>query len=113
MCCFCISSRVRRNGSTSSGSKARLIAPHPLAQLLSFLGRHILKPLGHLLPLASRLVPRDGVPELGVRLPTDLACRTLKDRWTVVTVDGSLSAQWEHTIVVASDGCEILTDRNF
>jgi methionyl aminopeptidase len=41
------------------------------------------------------------------------ACRTLKDRWTVVTVDGSLSAQWEHTIVVCSDGCEILTDREF
>ena len=38
-------------------------------------------------------------------------CRTLKDRWTVVTKDGSLSAQWEHTIVVTSDGCEILTDR--
>jgi len=41
------------------------------------------------------------------------ACRTLRDRWTVVTVDGSLSAQWEHTIVVTSDGCEILTDRDF
>ena len=40
------------------------------------------------------------------------ACRTLKDRWTVVTVDGSLSAQWEHTIVVTSDGCDILTDRD-
>jgi methionyl aminopeptidase len=40
-------------------------------------------------------------------------CRTLKDRWTVVTVDGSLSAQWEHTIAVTSDGCEILTDRYF
>ena len=39
------------------------------------------------------------------------ACRTLKDRWTVVTRDGSMSAQWEHTIVVTSDGCEILTDR--
>ena len=41
------------------------------------------------------------------------ACRTLRDRWTVVTVDGSLSAQWEHTIAVSSDGCEILTDRDF
>ncbi|WP_320674279.1 type I methionyl aminopeptidase [Prochlorococcus sp. MIT 1341] len=40
------------------------------------------------------------------------ACRTLKDGWTVVTKDGSLSAQWEHTIVVTSDGCEILTDRD-
>lgn len=38
-------------------------------------------------------------------------CRTLNDRWTVVTKDGSLSAQWEHTILVTSDGCEILTDR--
>jgi methionyl aminopeptidase len=41
------------------------------------------------------------------------ACRTLSDRWTVVTADGSLSAQWEHTIAVTSDGCEILTDRDF
>ena len=41
------------------------------------------------------------------------ACRTLRDQWTVVTVDGSLSAQWEHTIVVTSEGCEILTDREF
>ena len=39
------------------------------------------------------------------------ACRTLQDRWTVVTRDGSLSAQWEHTVLVTSDGCEILTDR--
>ncbi len=38
-------------------------------------------------------------------------CRTLADRWTVVTRDGSLSAQWEHTILVTNDGYEILTDR--
>ena len=38
-------------------------------------------------------------------------CKTLKDRWTVVTKDGSLSAQWEHTVVVTSDGCEVLTIR--
>lgn len=41
------------------------------------------------------------------------SCRTLRDQWTVVTTDGSLSAQWEHTIAVTSDGCEILTDRDF
>ncbi len=40
-------------------------------------------------------------------------CKTLKDRWTVVTKDGKLSSQWEHTIVVLTDGVEILTDRNF
>ena len=38
-------------------------------------------------------------------------CRTLRDGWTVVTVDNSLSAQWEHTVVVTQDGCDILTDR--
>jgi len=37
--------------------------------------------------------------------------RTLSDRWTVVTVDRCLSAQFEHTVLVTSDGYEILTDR--
>ena len=40
-------------------------------------------------------------------------CKTLNDRWTVVTKDGKFSSQWEHTIVVLKDGVEILTDRNF
>ncbi len=38
-------------------------------------------------------------------------CKTLRDGWTVITKDGNISAQWEHTILVTSDGCEILTDR--
>ena len=37
--------------------------------------------------------------------------RTLRDRWTVVTVDRALSAQFEHTVLVTETGCEILTDR--
>lgn len=37
--------------------------------------------------------------------------RTLRDRWTVVTVDRSLSAQFEHTVLVTEEGYEILTDR--
>ncbi len=37
------------------------------------------------------------------------ACRTLEDRWTVVTVDGSLSAQWEHTVLVTQTDVEVLT----
>lgn len=36
-------------------------------------------------------------------------CVTLDDRWTTITADGSLSAQWEHTILVTADGAEILT----
>lgn len=39
--------------------------------------------------------------------------RVLKDRWTVVTVDNNLSAQFEHTVLVTKDGYEILTDREF
>lgn len=31
------------------------------------------------------------------------------DGWTVRTADGSLSAQWEHTVVVTEKGCEVLT----
>jgi methionyl aminopeptidase len=37
------------------------------------------------------------------------AVKMLKDGWTVVTADGSLSAQFEHTVLVTRDGCEVLT----
>ncbi len=37
--------------------------------------------------------------------------KVLKDGWTAVTKDRSLSAQWEHTILVTTDGHEILTLR--
>ncbi len=35
--------------------------------------------------------------------------RVLDDQWSVVTADGSLSAHFEHTIVVTADGPEVLT----
>ncbi len=37
--------------------------------------------------------------------------KVLKDGWTVVTKDHSLSAQWEHTVLVTGDGYEVLTLR--
>ena len=37
--------------------------------------------------------------------------KLLKDNWTVVTKDHSLSAQWEHTILVVKSGVEVLTAR--
>lgn len=37
--------------------------------------------------------------------------RVLRDRWTAVTVDKALSAQFEHTVLVTETGYEILTDR--
>ena len=38
--------------------------------------------------------------------------KTLNDGWTAVTKDKSLSAQFEHTIGVTKDGCEIFTKSN-
>ncbi len=37
--------------------------------------------------------------------------KLLKDGWTVVTKDHSISAQWEHTVLVTPDGYEVLTLR--
>lgn len=42
----------------------------------------------------------------------DFDCEVLDDDWTVVTKDNSLSAQWEHTILVTQTGYEILTGGN-
>jgi methionyl aminopeptidase len=37
------------------------------------------------------------------------ATRTLADKWTIVTVDGSRSAHFEHTIAITADGPRVLT----
>jgi methionyl aminopeptidase len=37
--------------------------------------------------------------------------KLLPDQWTVVTKDRSLSAQWEHTVLVTANGFEVLTKR--
>lgn len=39
------------------------------------------------------------------------ATKLLGDGWTVITKDRKLSAQWEHTMAVTSDGVEVLTKR--
>lgn len=36
-------------------------------------------------------------------------CREWNDDWTVVTVDGGLAAQFEHTVLISETGVEILT----
>ena len=38
--------------------------------------------------------------------------KVLADQWTVVTKDHKLSAQWEHTLLVTTEGVEILTLRD-
>jgi methionyl aminopeptidase len=37
------------------------------------------------------------------------ACKVLEDGWTAVTRDRSLSAQFEHSIGITEEGCEIFT----
>jgi len=39
----------------------------------------------------------------------DPATKTMADKWTVVTADGSLSAHFEHTVVITANGPRILT----
>jgi methionyl aminopeptidase len=38
--------------------------------------------------------------------------KILSDKWTAVTIDNALSAQFEHTVLVTETGYEILTDRS-
>ena len=67
-------------------------------------------------------VPNYGAPRRGPRLlegmtlaiepmitAGDPATRTLGDKWTVVTADGSLAAHFEHTVAITGNGPRILT----
>jgi len=67
-------------------------------------------------------IPNYGMPHRGPRLLAGMTLaiepminlgrpevRTLPDKWTVVTMDGSLSAHFEHTVLLTEDGARILT----
>jgi methionyl aminopeptidase len=67
-------------------------------------------------------IPNYGLPDRGPRLKPGMTLavepmvnageryvKTLSDNWTVVTMDGSLCAHFEHTIAITDDGYEILT----
>jgi methionyl aminopeptidase len=67
-------------------------------------------------------VPNYGKPKRGLRLVPGLTIaiepmvnigkpgiRTMPDRWTVVTIDGSRSAHFEHTVAITENGPRILT----
>ncbi|WP_027415395.1 type I methionyl aminopeptidase [Aneurinibacillus terranovensis] len=67
-------------------------------------------------------IPNFGPPGRGPRLKPGMVLaiepmvnageryvRTLEDKWTVVTTDGSMCAHFEHTIVITEDGYDILT----
>jgi methionyl aminopeptidase len=67
-------------------------------------------------------VPNYGKPKRGLRLVPGLTIaiepmvnvgkpgiRTMPDRWTVVTIDGTRSAHFEHTVAITENGPRILT----
>jgi methionyl aminopeptidase len=67
-------------------------------------------------------VPNYGAPKRGPRLLEGMtlaiepmitvgspATKTLSDKWTVVTADGTLSAHFEHTVAITANGPRILT----
>ena len=67
-------------------------------------------------------VPNYGKPKRGTKLVPGLTIaiepmvnvgeartRTLPDKWTVVTIDGSRSAHFEHTVAITDDGARVLT----
>ena len=67
-------------------------------------------------------IPNRGTPGSGLRLRRGMVLalepmvnlgtwqvRTLPDNWTVVTLDGQLSAHFEHTVAVSREGADILT----
>jgi methionyl aminopeptidase len=67
-------------------------------------------------------VPNYGKPKRGFRLAPGLTIaiepmvnigkpgtRTLPDKWTVVTADGSRSAHFEHTVAITRNGPRVLT----
>ena len=62
-------------------------------------------------PLAGDMLPAGATIAIEPMITAgDWRVKTLDDGWTVVTQDGSLSAHFEHTIVVTEKGCEILTN---
>ena len=76
----------------------------------------------HVSSLTEPQILHYGEPEKGDMLPVgtsftiepminlgDWRCQVLDDDWTAVTVDGKLSAQFEHTMVVTETGVEIFT----
>lgn len=67
-------------------------------------------------------VPNFGLPNRGARLVKGMTIaiepmvnaggpetRTMDDNWTIVTADGSLSAHFEHTLVIGAEGPRVLT----
>ena len=100
------------------GAAIEALAAREGCSVVRDLGGHGIGRAMHLPPTIVHVGP----PGTGLRLREGMAItvepminlgrpevRQLADGWTIVTADGSLSAQFEHTVLVTRDGCEILT----
>jgi len=100
------------------GAAIEELAAREGCSVVSQMGGHGIGRAMHLPPTVAHVGPRGS----GLRLREGMAItiepminlggpdiRQLDDGWTIVTADGSLSAQFEHTVLVTRDGCEILT----
>jgi methionyl aminopeptidase len=100
------------------GAAIQELAAHEGCSVVREFGGHGIGRAMHEPPLVSHVGQRGA----GLRLREGMAItiepminlggpdvRQLDDGWTIVTADGSLSAQFEHTVLVTRDGCEILT----
>lgn len=99
---------------------------HAVQQVVERAGFTVVRELvghgvGHL-PHEDPQVPNHGKPKRGTRLQAGLtiaiepmvniggpSTKTLSDKWTVVTLDGTLSCHVEHTVAVTDDGPRVLT----
>ena len=100
------------------GAAIEALAAREGCSVVRELGGHGIGRQMHVAPTIMHVGPRG----LGLRLREGMAItiepminlggphvRQLDDGWTIVTADGSLSAQFEHTVLVTRNGCEILT----
>jgi len=111
--------RPGRRLSDVSHSVQRHVEAHGFGVVRTFVGHGIGRELHE-----DPQVPNFGDPGRGPQLKPGMVLaiepmvtmgswevRILADRWTAVTVDGSLAAHFEHTIAVTEHGPEVLTSR--
>ena len=102
-----VSRAIQRHAETNGYSTVRAFVGHGVGEKL------------HEEPQVPNYVPEEGI-KVTLRPGTVIAIepmvnggsyeiKRLRDGWTVVTIDGRLSAHFEHTVAVTADGSDVLT----
>lgn len=100
------------------GAAIQALAERAGCSVVQDFGGHGIGRRMHMEPHVSHVGTRGAGPRLRAGMAFTIepmvnlgsaAVRLLEDGWTVVTADGALSAQFEHTVLVTEVGCEVLT----